>query len=256
MFDPPDYGIIDREGLVQQMFYTRRDWRPPPRGASDYDVTVDDEVQVACRLYPSGLTAPSILYFHGNGEVVSDYDNVAPLYITAGINLMVADYRGYGASGGHPSFAGMLADAHAVAAAFHGILDEGGFGPRRFIMGRSLGAHPALELAAHEPDRFSGLITESGAALITRMVNTLASLGLTEAAEELDRRHTAKLQAITMPALVLHGTQDNIERAYALFETLTMPDKRLVPIQGAGHNDIMWVGLAEYFAAIRKFVGA
>lgn len=257
MFDPPDYGIIDREGLVQRMFYTRPDWRPPPRGASDHIVPVAGEVHVACRLYPCALNAPSILFFHGNGEVVSDYDNIAPLYITAGINLMVADYRGYGMSGGRPTFATMLADAHAVAEAFHALLNEGGFSPRRFVMGRSLGAHSAIELAAHYPDRLHGLITESGTARITRMVEALASQDQAEAAEELGRRHTAKLQAIAIPALIIHGSWDelvSVDQAYALFETLTMPDKRLVTIQDAGHNDIMWVGMAEYFGAIREFV--
>ena len=47
--------------------------------------------------------APVILYFHGNGELASDYDMLAPLYTAKGITLLVADYRGYGRSGGTPT---------------------------------------------------------------------------------------------------------------------------------------------------------
>ncbi|MBI4498364.1 MAG: alpha/beta hydrolase [Chloroflexi bacterium] len=257
MFDPPDYTVVDQEGLARTMFFPRPDWRPPPSGATDHMVQVEDEVGVACRLYACAPTAPSLLFFHGNGEVVSDYDAVAPLYIAAGINLFVADYRDYGLSGGHPTFSSMIADAHAVARAFHGHLDQGGYRERRFVMGRSLGAHAAVELAAHYPDHFQGLIIESGTASITRMVNDLAAAGKADLAEELERRHIAKLQAIRVPSLLIHGTWDTlvaIDRAYALYETLTTPEKRLVPIAGAGHNDILWTRMAEYFAAIRDLV--
>ena len=47
--------------------------------------------------------APSILFFHGNGEIVADYDDLGPLYNRMGINFLAADYRGYGRSTGRPT---------------------------------------------------------------------------------------------------------------------------------------------------------
>ena len=67
---------------------------------------------VSCRFYKGNAEWPWILFFHGNGEVVSDYDEISPFYFKRKINLVVADYRGYGKSGGTPTITDMLSDAH------------------------------------------------------------------------------------------------------------------------------------------------
>ena len=56
---------------------------------------------------PCGEERPTILFFYGNGETAADYDNIAPIYNQVGLNFFVADYRGYGQSGGSPSFCSM-----------------------------------------------------------------------------------------------------------------------------------------------------
>ncbi|MCK7530646.1 MAG: hypothetical protein MZV63_06165 [Marinilabiliales bacterium] len=43
-----------------------------------------------------------MLLFHGNGEIVADYDEIAGAYRELGAALLVVDYRGYGRSGGEP----------------------------------------------------------------------------------------------------------------------------------------------------------
>ena len=97
-----DYSVIDRSSLLQYIFYPRDDRTPCPDRAFDFAVTVQEGVEVSCRAYLADATWPSILYFHGNGEVVSDYDYIAPLFKKEGINLLVADYRGYGRTRGDP----------------------------------------------------------------------------------------------------------------------------------------------------------
>ena len=44
------------------------------------------------------------------------------------------------------------------------------------------------------------------------------------------------------------------QHAYRFYENVGSADKTLLTIPGAGHNDIMIVGMREYFAAIEKFV--
>jgi hypothetical protein len=35
-------------------------------------------VALACRFFLHSNDSPSVLFFHGNGEVVSDYNNIYP----------------------------------------------------------------------------------------------------------------------------------------------------------------------------------
>ena len=40
----------------------------------------------------------SILFFHGNGELASDYIDIAAIFRQMNINFICVDYRGYGNS--------------------------------------------------------------------------------------------------------------------------------------------------------------
>jgi hypothetical protein len=94
----PDYLLLDQQPLLAQyLLFPRRDFTPPPPGAFDLlvDVEANQNVQVAARFYPYHADFPWILYFHGNGEVASDYDYFCKMYHARKINLVVADYRGY-----------------------------------------------------------------------------------------------------------------------------------------------------------------
>jgi len=251
----PDYALLDRAG-AGSIFFPRPDHGPPPSGAEDHWLVVAPGVRVAARFYVQDPALPTLLYFHGNGEVASDHNDIAPLYHQAGANLFVAEFRGYGGSDGRPSLATLVADARPVAQQFHALLDSGGFNGPRFVMGRSLGSQPALEIAAHAADRFQGLIIESGAAGMRRF---LGRLGLREGEEaaKLVARHEAKIRAIRLRTLLIHGEQDDLvplAQAAELDELLRDTDRRLVIIPGAGHNDLLWRGLRQYFDAIGELL--
>ncbi|MEW6033563.1 MAG: alpha/beta fold hydrolase, partial [Chloroflexota bacterium] len=246
-------------------FYPRADWAPPPHGASDHAITVGQGVSVGARFYPVGPGAPAVLFFHGNGEVASDYDDIAPLYHQQGIGLFVADYRGYGRSGGSPTFASMVADAHPVFEYFRDLVRKGnegrllrqGSGQALFVMGRSLGSHSAIELASSYAGEMRGLILESGFAHVPSL---LRHHGLTTTSPQLDafeRAVQARVRSIALPVLVIHGEWDTLvppEFAHSFYENVGSKDKTLLTIPGAGHNDIMLLGMREYFSAIGDFV--
>ena len=61
------------------------------------------------RFYAAGATAPTLLFFHGNGEIVADYEDLGPLYARQGLNFFPVDYRGYGRSTGTPTVTAMIA---------------------------------------------------------------------------------------------------------------------------------------------------
>lgn len=254
-----DYAALDRPEILQFVFYPRKDFTTPPPNATDHLIPVEKDVSISCRFYVHHRGSPSILYFHGNGEVVSDHDYIAPLYNRLGINLFVADYRGYGSSGGVPTFTNMVADAHPIFEGFWDVLRGGDYSDKVFLMGRSLGSISAIDLASHCGEEIKGLIIESGFASMVRLVTRLGipreSLGI----KDFEFPNLAKIRTITLPTLIIHAEFDSLiplTEARDLFENVATKEKRLVIIPGADHNTIMMVGIEPYFEAIEEFVFA
>ncbi len=250
------YAKIDNSSLLMYLFYPRRLHSTPPDGAFDLQVSVKVGLSITCRAYPGHEENPWILYFHGNGEVVSDYDGIAPLYNERGLNLLVADYRGYGASEGRPTFKDMVSDAGAIFDYVVPNVSKNGETNDWFVMGRSLGSISALELAARNPDRLEGLIIESGFISVAGLIRHLGlpSPGDLSPLENEYRRLAGK---INLPALVLHGEHDRLvplTQGKDLFKNLGSEQKDLVVIPGADHNDIMFVDSKKYMDAIANFV--
>jgi pimeloyl-ACP methyl ester carboxylesterase len=125
-------------------------------------IPVEPDVMVGARLHLEGKSSPNILFFHGNGEIVADYDDLGPIYNQMGINFLPVDYRGYGRSTGTPTVSAMMKDCHVILAYVTDWLREKGYTGSLITMGRSLGSASALELAATHGEKISGLIIESG----------------------------------------------------------------------------------------------
>jgi len=257
MLHQDDYAALDKPELVRFVFYPRK-WHTQPRpNSSDHVVPVADGVSITCRFYVHDRAAANILYFHGNGEVVADHDYLAPVYANYGINLFVADYRGYGASTGSPNFSNMVKDAHPIFEAFLGVLRDGGYSGKVFVMGRSLGSVSAIELASSYPDKISGLIIESGFASTVRLMSRLGYpqgyLGI----KDFGFPNLTKIRTVTLPTLVIHGECDSvipIEEGKDLYENVAARDKRILIIPDGDHNTLMMEGMAEYFKAIEDLV--
>lgn len=252
-----DYSVLDQPRVLGTIFYPRPDWTKPPPGARDYLIPVDAGVSVSSRFYPAGNDAPCILLFHGNGEVACDYDWLAPVYNQDGISLFVADYRGYGRSSGAPSFSAMVKDAHSILQFFLETMrlqeNTGTF----FVMGRSLGTTSALEIVFHYPKHFAGLVVESGAPNMLRLLGHHGYPVDRKKASSLDASFDDRVKSIAMPALIIHGAADMLippAEAKRLYQQIGSNDKRLVIIPGVGHNDIMVSAVGEYMTAIKEFV--
>ena len=253
----PDYSLLDRGGLSAQIFFPRPDPSRTPAGATDHVVEVGDGATIAARRYETDQHGPTIVYFHGNGEVVGDHDGIAPLYHSIGVNLAVFEFRGYGRSTGTPSIEHLVADGAICGRRALELLDADGFGGPRFVMGRSLGANPALEVAARVPG-YRGLILESGAGNISRFG---PRLGIPPGPEfdRLVAAHEAKLASITIPTLIIHGLHDDlvpVENALATAELLTASEVTTELVEGAGHNDLLLVDAGRYITAIDRLVSA
>lgn len=255
-----DASDLDAPAIRAVLFYPRRSAPGAGRYGDAHDGTIPaaDGVALGYRLYVRAPGRPVILLFHGNGEIAADYDGVAPLFLAAGASLLVADYRGYGWSGGEPRAVHLLPDAEAVYAHLTEMLDPHGLAnSARFVMGRSLGSAPAIHLAHEHPAGFAGLIVESGFA---HTLPLLARLGvpverLAGSPDPLD--NAGKMAEIDLPLLVIHGENDRlipVSNGQALFDASPADGKHLVRAPGAGHNDLMAVARHRYFDALGSFV--
>jgi len=250
--------VLDKPEILQFIFYPRRDLDIFPADTRAGLIPVENSISISYTFYSQEKKYPNVLFFHGNGEIASDYEDIGSIYNRIGLNLFVADYRGYGRSNGSPTLINMIKDAHSIFRGFKQTLKDQGFSGSLFIMGRSLGSASALEIASNYQDQLKGLIIESGFANVFNLLKHLGfplkSLGV-----ELPRTpYSLKLlRNISLPTLVIHGEFDQIipvEEGKSLFETIGAEDKRLIIIPGVDHNTIMSGGMQPYLQALGGFV--
>jgi pimeloyl-ACP methyl ester carboxylesterase len=252
-----DYSQVDHPLLLQYIFYPRNDFTRCPQNAFDLPVRVGEGIFISCRFYMGHSKGPWILFFHGNGEVVCDYDEISPLYRQKNLNLVVADYRGYGASGGVPTLTDLAQDSHVLFKEIRAELAKRNLRTDLWVMGRSLGSISALELAYHHQEALKGLILESGFPSVVRIMVHLGMPAHEMGLEKIDQACLERIQKIRLPTLILHGEQDSLvplQNARDLYHHLGTEEKELLIIPSATHNDIMLVGLKEYFNALQRFI--
>lgn len=244
-------SIFDSAVFNQSLFFPRADRTRPPPSAVDLLVDTTDGAKVHVRMHgQKDGHAATLLLFHGNGEVVADYDDAAELFAEAGAALSVADFRGYGASTGTPTLRNALLDAPIVLAA---ILERTAMPV--IVMGRSLGGASAAALCQKARSRVVGYVFESSgsdlAALVKRRgipvpeftPNDLASFD-----------PLPKMASCTTKTLVLHGERDMVidfREAEATHRAIAV--STLCPIPQRGHNDVAsskvyWDALASFVA--------
>lgn len=268
MSNQMDLSCLDRPEILETVFpivYSPfyQSHNPPfslSHGKS-YSIEVEKGIKIGCGFWASGKEDPSILYFHGNGETAGIYDWIAPLYNQRHMNLFVADYRGYGSSDGKPTVGNMLSDAHCILKGFREILEKEGFKDSIFLMGRSLGSMPAIELALQHQGEIRGLIIESGTANNLRRLWGHLKTAEKDAiwGEDSPFLNKVKIRKVLKPTLIIHGEYDQIvpvDEGKELYQNAGAQDKRVLIIPGADHNDIMGVGQDLYLNTLEEFIKA
>ncbi len=255
-----DYSALDRPEVSMFLFHPRAEMPPGNRANTGLDILIPvaDEIHVGARFHIQGKQCANILFFHGNGEIVADYDELGPLYNQLGINFLPVDYRGYGRSNGQPTVSTMLADSHKILAFVQEwLLKNQHVGPL-IVMGRSLGSASALELSAAYLSDIHGLIIESGFAQAGPL---LRLLGIDPEAfgfkEEHGFRNLDKIKFFSKPTLIIHAEYDHIipySDGQDLYDASPATQKELVKIETANHNDIFFKGMRTYMQAINKLV--
>jgi pimeloyl-ACP methyl ester carboxylesterase len=260
MKDAEDYSVLDRPEILMFLFHPRAEggFNPGAGTGQDVAIPVETDISIGARFHMAGKNNPNILFFHGNGEIVADYDELGPVYNQLGINFMPVDYRGYGRSDGDPSVSAMMQDCHTIFMFAKDWLEQHAYLGPLVVMGRSLGSASALELAATRHVDIDALVIESGFALASPLLNLLGidsrRLGFKE---ENGFRNIDKIKKFSKPTLIIHAEFDHIipfSDGQSLFEASAAENKKLLQIPGANHNDIFARGLSAYLAAIETMV--
>jgi len=257
---PIDYSALDRPEIAHLIFHPRSE-TPSLANilAKDIYIPVGEQISIGARFHIAGKEAPNILFFHGNGEIVSDYDDLGPVYNRIGINFLPVDYRGYGRSGGEPTVSSMMRDCLTIYDFTRKWLSDNGCTGPFIVMGRSLGSASALELASRHEDDIDGLIIESGFALAEPLLRLLGvDLRNLNFVESKSFRNLDKIKQFRKPVLIIHAEFDHIipySDALQFYSASPSADKTLLKIPGANHNDIFYRGLTEYLSAIKSFTG-
>ncbi|MBI9074189.1 MAG: alpha/beta hydrolase [Desulfatibacillum sp.] len=251
---------LDSPLVSQYLFHPRSQYSSPiPPTGQDMTIPANDGILLGARMYLADKESHNILFFHGNGEIAADYDDIGPMYTAIGISFLVMDYRGYGASQGSPSVSSMLVDAQTIFDHVWSWLKREGRTKSLWIMGRSLGSASALEIAASRQPEISGLIIESGFARVVPLLRTIGvntlSMGLTN---ELDPvGNLDKMAVCNKPTLVIHAEHDHIiplSHGEDLHRICPAQSKQFFMAPGANHNDIMFRAGKKYFSVIRSFL--
>lgn len=253
---------LDNPQITGSLFYPRKDI--PQKSAhnewQDGIIQIDD-IQLGYRFFVHKPDSPVLLYFHGNGEIASDYVGLHRYYQEfADLSLLVVDYRGYGWSTGRPLTTRMLPDAKVVLDRLPKILAAADVKEDvpLFVKGRSLGSAVAIYLGLVAPEKFKGMIIESGYADAPSLFRRLgiAIPDDVKSDDTLPIGNGEKIKRIHLPLLVIHGSDDNlipVGHGETLHNNSPVEDKELIVITGAGHNNLL-VSLQTYFSAISGFV--
>lgn len=256
-----DYSAFDRWEIGRVLFYPRPEWTSMPMNMSvNYEtvsIPVEKDVSIGGRFYENTPDSPNILFFHGNGEIVADYDDIAQIFVRNGVNFLAVDYRGYGQSGGFPTVTNMMRDSHVIFEYTKQWLSDHNCSGVFIVMGRSLGSASALEIASSYRQRIDGLIVESGFAYVGPLLQLMGlSLQFLGLSEEEGPRNIDKIGSFDKPTLIIHAEFDqiiNYSEGEALFRKSPAAEKTLLKIPMANHNDIFFQGITEYMEAVKLF---
>jgi fermentation-respiration switch protein FrsA (DUF1100 family) len=195
---------------------------------------------------PAPAATHAVLFTHGNAEDAGHQVPFLEIYRSLGVTVLAVDYPGYGLSTGVPSEPGAYAAADAALAHLGAL----GFPPERVVLhGRSLGGAVVVDVAARH--RVAGLILES---TFTSAFQVMLPFGGLPG----DRfTSLAKLPRVTAPTLVIHGTRDEVipfSHGQRIFRAFPPGQARSWWVEGAGHNDLMWVAGERYWREVASFL--
>jgi pimeloyl-ACP methyl ester carboxylesterase len=183
---------------------------------------------------------PTVVFAHGNGELIEDWQDEMEGLRRAGVNALLVEFPGYGFSEGEPSREALR---EAFAEAFDWLVEDAHVAPERFVAyGRSIGGGAAADLAIDRP--VGALALQSTFTSTAAMAREMLLPGFLVRDRFDNRRAVADFSG---PVLLLHGLDDDvISYSHALGLAGARDGLEVVDIDCA-HNDCgpEWPGIVS-----------
>lgn len=213
-------------------------------------VTADGE-RLDAWYIPAPGARRTLLYLHGNGGNIGHRIDPIGVFHGLGLNVLIIDYRGYGASTGKPDEAGTYADA---LAAWTYLTKTRQVAPGEIVLfGESLGGAVAAWLAARQQP--AALIIYASFTSVVDMAQQLYPYFPARLLVRYRYDTLSALDSIDCPVLIMHSPDDEIipfRHGQALFEAAHEP-KRFLTLSG-GHNDALLVSREVYARGVGEFL--
>jgi len=200
---------------------------------------------------PAPAARGTLLYLNGNGGNIGHRLDPIAVFHRLGLNILIIDYRGYGASTGKPGEEGTYLDA---LAAWDYLIQEKRHLPQRIVLfGESLGGSIAAWLAARQTP--AGLVLYASFTSVPELAQALYPIFPASLLARYRYDTRAALASVRCPLLILHSPEDEIipfSHGQALLAAAREP-KQLVELRG-GHNDALLLSREVYSHAVGAFL--
>ena len=245
-----------KKDIINSIFFPRKSYKPKKN--NDHILNVENNIVVGISFYINDLGNYNLLFFHGNAELAQEYKDIGAIFNTYGINLIVADYRGYGLSTGTPTVNNLKTDSLKIFKYVYGYLKDNNYTKNITLMGRSLGSASVINILSHIKHNISGCIIESGFATEYPLFNLLGynyksiNFLLSDGFNNL-----SKIKKYEKPLLIIHAEDDHIipySEGEKLFKSSISKKKKLFKVEGANHNNIIITMQKKYFSLISNFL--
>lgn len=206
------------------------------------------------RAAPDAPSRPWVLYLHGNDSNVGTRLNI--LHVerlrALGLNVIAAEYRGFGGMGGVPTEAGLNTDARS---GYDYLRQQLHADPRRIIVyGWSLGSAVAVDLTSRVDE--AAVILEGAPASLVAIGARRYPYFPVRMLIRNPFESIKKINTVGSPVLFLHSPDDEVipfDEGRRLFDAAP-PPKQFVEVSGghvyASEKD------PRFFAAVRAFLQA
>lgn len=225
-FHPPESSYTDTSNIIK--------------------LNTKDGARISAIYLPNPNATFTVLINHGNADDLGKIAWFLNEFHNQGFSIFAYDYHGFGTSEGSPTEANVYMDSDA---AYSYLVNQLHVSPQHIIVyGRSLGSGVAVEFTIHHA--VAALILESPFVSAFRTATQFQLLLFDKF------NNLAKINQVKVPVLIIHGKLDRIIPAWQgekLFQQANQP-KMFYWVENAGHNDVAFLGGANYWSAINKFV--
>ncbi len=237
------------------------------------ELEAPDGVRLVGHWYACPNPKRTVIAMHGwRSSWTRDFGLIANFLHTSGCNVLYAEQRGQGESGGDYMGFGLL-ERFDCAEWVKWVNNRVGTDLPVCLAGISMGATTVLMAAGLSlPENVTSIIADCGFTsadaiwkhVVEHKLHLLYGLR-SAAADDLCRKHiqvgakdysaTDALRVGTVPVLFIHGSDDHFVPLEMTFENYKAcaAKKRLLVVPGADHGLSYWVDKDQYEAAVRSF---